>query len=329
MPTIDLGKVKGDTGVSMRSRGAWTASTSYVNNTQYIDVVTNGGSSYSCKTTHTSGTTFSNENWNLIAQKGDKGDKGNKGDNGITPIIKAGTATSLDATATPTVSATTSGNTTTLNFGIPKGDTSDIKTPTFTDTVSTYSTLSAANTAAETASNAIKSKVSIFTILSNMKKSFSAIVQGLKILGTNVGAINGITDSLTSTSSNIAASSTAIKTLNDKITQLNGNLAIESGRSILVNATCIGGTTQTYTISGDSIANYRNLLFILTTGTQILASNVLDKNFFVSGYGQRVFWYDLSYLYYIDVGYISNTQVQIRATYPSTAALGLFIVGFN
>lgn len=37
---------------------------------------------------------------------------------------------------------------------------------------------------------------------------------------TKVGAINGITDSLTSTSSNIVASAKAVKTLNDKITAL-------------------------------------------------------------------------------------------------------------
>ena len=35
-----------------------------------------------------------------------------------------------------------------------------------------------------------------------------------------LGAINGITDSLTSTSSNVVASAAAIKTLNDKITAL-------------------------------------------------------------------------------------------------------------
>lgn len=37
---------------------------------------------------------------------------------------------------------------------------------------------------------------------------------------TKVGAINGITDSLTSTSSNIVASAAAVKALNDKITAL-------------------------------------------------------------------------------------------------------------
>ena len=148
-----------------------------------------------------------------------KGDKGNKGDTGTTPTIQAGTATSLDATASPTVTSTTIGTTTTFNFGIPKGDISKIETPTFTDTVDTYTTLSAANTAAETASNAIKSKVNILTILSNAKKSFSAIVQGLKILATNVGAINGITSDINSESTTIAASSKMVHDLNASLNQ--------------------------------------------------------------------------------------------------------------
>lgn len=41
-----------------------------------------------------------------------------------------------------------------------------------------------------------------------------------KTAETKVGAISGITDSLTSTSSNIVASAKAVKTLNDKITAL-------------------------------------------------------------------------------------------------------------
>ena len=95
-----------------------------------------------------------------------------------------------------------------------------IKSPAFDDTVSTYTALNSANTAAETASNAIKSKVSIFTTLSNIKKSFSAIVQGLKILATNVGMIQGITSDLNSESDYIAASSKALATLNGNLSNL-------------------------------------------------------------------------------------------------------------
>ena len=145
-----------------------------------------------------------------------KGAKGDKGDTGITPTILGGTVTPLGASENPTVTATTVGTTTTFDFGIPVGS-SNLETPTFDDATSTYSTLTAANTAAETTSNAIKSKTSIFTILSNMKKSFSAIVQGLKILGTNVGAITGITSDLAGESETVAASIKCVNQLNSSL----------------------------------------------------------------------------------------------------------------
>ena len=70
--------IKGATGVSMRSKGAWTASTAYVNNTSYIDVVSYNGSSYACKTSHTSGSAFDSSKWNLLADRGDDGVDGTK-----------------------------------------------------------------------------------------------------------------------------------------------------------------------------------------------------------------------------------------------------------
>ncbi len=42
---------------------------------------------------------------------------------------------------------------------------------------------------------------------------------------TKLGAINGITDSLTSDASNIVASAAAVKALNDKITEINSNIS--------------------------------------------------------------------------------------------------------
>ena len=122
-----------------------------------------------------------------------------------------------DKTTLESAMATVNECVTTNNTEINK-----IKTPTFTDTVDTYTTLNAATTAAETASNAIKSKVNILTTLSNMKKSFSAIVQGLKILATNVGMIQGITSDLNSESDYIAASSKALATLNGNLSGLSG-----------------------------------------------------------------------------------------------------------
>lgn len=149
-----------------------------------------------------------------------KGAKGDKGDTGITPTILGGTVTSLGASESPTVTATTVGTTTTFDFGIPiGGGSSDLETPVFDDSTETYATLTEANTAAETTSTAIKSNTSLLTILSNMKKSFSAIVQGLKILGTNVGAITGITSDLAGESETVAASIKCVNQLNSSLSK--------------------------------------------------------------------------------------------------------------
>jgi hypothetical protein len=95
-----------------------------------------------------------------------------------------------------------------------------IEEPAFDDTTSTYTTLDESNTAAETTSNAIQSHTSIFSTLSNMKKSLSAIVQGLKILGTNVGGIHGISSALDSQREDIAASSKAVSVLNSNLMEI-------------------------------------------------------------------------------------------------------------
>lgn len=73
---------KGDTGTSIKLKGAWTASTEYVNNNQYIDIVTYDGNTYGCKTSHTSGDSWDVTNWVLLASKGSKGDTGEKGATG-------------------------------------------------------------------------------------------------------------------------------------------------------------------------------------------------------------------------------------------------------
>lgn len=177
MPTIDLGKVKGEKGEPFT----------------YDD--------------------FTQEQLALL--KGEKGDM---------PIIKAGSVTPLESAAAPTVTANTNGMTTTFHFGIPKGDISTVETPVFDDSVHTYPTLQQSNSGAEEAANEIRSHESLFTILSNMKKSLSAIVQGLKILGTNVGGITGITSDLHSESDTIAASSKAVATLNSNLTIKNAHI---------------------------------------------------------------------------------------------------------
>lgn len=132
----------------------------------------------------------------------------------VVPNIGVGTVTALNPTAKPTITKSTSSTNTDIkyDFGIPSPAT--FAEPVFNDTTSTYASLTESNTAAETASNAIVSGNNFFTMLSNMKKSFSAIIQGLKFLGTNVGAITGITSDLNGESETVAASIKAVNTLN-------------------------------------------------------------------------------------------------------------------
>lgn len=60
--------------------------------------------------------------------------------------------------------------------------------------------------------------------------SKSIVYNGTDLImdGTAKSAFNGITDSITSTASNVAASAAAVKALNDKITQLSSNLLPQS-----------------------------------------------------------------------------------------------------
>lgn len=79
----------GATGVSMRNRGAWATSTSYTAGTSggtYIDIVTLDGSSYMCKSSHTSSNTNKPPNatyWTLASEKGEQGVQGIQGIQGV------------------------------------------------------------------------------------------------------------------------------------------------------------------------------------------------------------------------------------------------------
>lgn len=191
---------------------------------------------------------------NLGKVVGDKGDSFVFEDftpeqlDGLTPKMLKGNVTTLDPDQNATVDIRKDGLNNYIDFGIPRGKNgSEIKSisaenvemangntlenamtaanesiagieePAFDDTTNTYPTLDEYNTAAETASNAIQSHTSIFSTLSNMKKSLSAIVQGLKILGGRVGGIHGISSALNSDKENIAASSKAVSVLNSNL----------------------------------------------------------------------------------------------------------------
>jgi hypothetical protein len=75
---------QGAKGVSFRNLGVWNSSTAYINDTQYIDVVTYDGSSYACLVGNTNQTPPNATYWSLIANKGNTGAQGIQGNTGAT-----------------------------------------------------------------------------------------------------------------------------------------------------------------------------------------------------------------------------------------------------
>ena len=73
---------KGNTGTSMRFKGAWYSTTAYVADANYIDIVTSGGNTYRCKSSHTNQAVTNTTYWELIAQKGANGATGAQGPQG-------------------------------------------------------------------------------------------------------------------------------------------------------------------------------------------------------------------------------------------------------
>lgn len=88
-----------------------------------------------------------------------------------------------------------------------------------------------------------------------------------------IGAINGVTDSLTSTASNVAASAAAVKALNDKVTELSSNLTPEFE---LVEGTCMPGDVLDLKkqIVAIAICYDRKSMFISTTFRALSLGNL-------------------------------------------------------
>ncbi len=212
---------------------------------------------------------------NLGKVVGDKGDSFTFDDftqdqlEGITPKILKGNVTTLEPDENATIDIRKEGLNNYVDFGIPRGkngaeirnisasnvelaENNTLDVPTYDDTVGTYTTLETSNEAAEQFNNKIKSGASFLTTLSNAKKSLSAIVQGLKILGTNVGAINGITSDINSESTTIAASSKMVHDLNASL-------------SAKGSTTWLGGVAQqNNAIPFRNLSNYKTLYFRLS-----------------------------------------------------------------
>lgn len=69
MPKIDLGKVTGDKGVSIRNRGEWNSTAQYINDKNYLDMVTRNGCLWTCAKTNTNVEPAKGKaEWNLSAE---------------------------------------------------------------------------------------------------------------------------------------------------------------------------------------------------------------------------------------------------------------------
>lgn len=77
---------------------------------------------------------------------------------------------------------------------------------------------------------------------------------------TTLGSITGISDSLTSTSSNVAASAYAVKQLNDKITKLNSNLI---KGNVVSNTSAQSTSAHAVSIT---VPNIKSAILIVTLG---------------------------------------------------------------
>ncbi len=230
---------------------------------------------------------------------------------GLTPKMLKGNVTTLDPDQNATVDIRKEGLNNYIDFGIPRGlNGSEIKSisaenvemsdgntlentmatvneniagieePVFDDTTDTYASLAESNAAAETASNAIQNHTSIFSMLSNMKKSLSAIVQGLNVLGRYVGGIRGISSALDSQREDIAASSKAVSLLNC-------NLGIINSTLILSNV------DAAITLPAN-----------MTTGTELCRTAILQPGLYLIGY--RMSNYNLDTVYHINLSTTGN-----------------------
>ena len=108
----------GLTGVSMRNKGAWASGTAYTAGTTggtYIDVVTESGSSYACKASHTASSSNKPPNstyWTLLSEKGEQGIQGIQGIQGVQGNAGADAISMVITTNNGNIFRNNSGNTT-------------------------------------------------------------------------------------------------------------------------------------------------------------------------------------------------------------------------
>lgn len=267
---------------------------------------------------------------------------------GLTPKMLKGNVTTLDPDQNATVDIRKEGLNNYIDFGIPRGlngseiqsisaenvemadgDTLEkamaaaneniarIEEPIFDDTTDACNTLTEFNNAAEAASNAIQSHTSIFSTLSNMKKSLSAIVQGLKILGSNVGGIHGISSALDSQEEDIAASSKAVSVLNS-------NLINKQDVRTAINTSNIGSQSVNYAnnagnVSWNNVIGRPSIENAVTTVTTETKQIIINASSIIS--------IDLPFI--SPIGFTAIGVIAVNANTASSAITRFMIVNNN
>ena len=115
-----------------------------------------------------------------------------------------------------------------------------------------------------------------------------------KTAEAKMGTISGVTDSLTSTSSNIAASAKAIKTLNDKITELSSNLTLKVEEVYDSGISAVDNQNFSYTYVAKTKGTYMAYAFAVNDGEWGKCTNNYSTD------GQVI--YDKKYYNYVGRG---------------------------
>ena len=110
--------IRGPQGKSLRYRGDYSSSQTYVDDNDYVDAVTYNNSLY-IKRGSTQGAPGVSSNWSLAAKQGDIGPRGLTG---ATPVLKVGTVTSVPSNQSPKITISGTNENPVLNFEIPKGE---------------------------------------------------------------------------------------------------------------------------------------------------------------------------------------------------------------
>ena len=163
----------------------------------------------------------------LAALKGAKGDKGDKGDNGTTPTIKVGTVTTLAEDKSATVTASTSGTTTTFNFGIPQGKGADAST--FSGTTAEYEAQKSAledGTIVNITDDMVDGELLGVDTLNRISDMEDAVAEFDESKVNKTDILSTMEEVTANTNTDALASATVVKEISDSLDKINSKFTL-------------------------------------------------------------------------------------------------------